>query len=75
VARRISLPRLTQRQRMARWQRDRRQQTVVITVFGAVLFFVLGLVAWAATDRYYTANLKPAATYDGRVFPMRDYKL
>jgi parvulin-like peptidyl-prolyl isomerase len=74
VARRISLPRLTQRQRMARWQRDRRQQTVVITVFGAVLFFVLGLVAWAATDRYYTANLKPAATYDGRAFPMRDYK-
>jgi parvulin-like peptidyl-prolyl isomerase len=74
VARRISLPRLTQRQRMARWQRDRRQQTVIVTVFGAVLFFVLGLVAWAATDRYYTANLKPAATYDGRVFPMRDYK-
>jgi len=59
---------------MARWQRDRRQQTVIVTVFGAVLFFVLGLVAWAATDRYYTANLKPAATYDGRVFPMRDYK-
>jgi parvulin-like peptidyl-prolyl isomerase len=74
VARRISLPRLTQRQRMARWQRDRRQQTVIVTVFGAVLFFVLGLVAWAATDRYYTANLKPAATVDGRVFPMRDYK-
>ena len=59
---------------MARWQRDRRQQTVVVTVFGAVLFFVLGLVAWAATDRYYTANLKPAATYDGRVFAMRDYR-
>ena len=59
---------------MARWQRDRRQQTVVLTVFGAVLFFVLGLVAWAATDRYYTANLKPAATFDGRVFPVRDYK-
>ena len=59
---------------MARWQRDRRQQAVIVTVFGAVLFFVLGLVAWAATDRYYSANLKPAATFDGRVFPMRDYK-
>jgi parvulin-like peptidyl-prolyl isomerase len=59
---------------MARWQRDRRQQAVIVTVFGAVLFFVLGLVAWAATDRYYTANLKPAATYDGRVFAMRDYR-
>ena len=59
---------------MARWQRDRRQQAVIVTVFGAVLFFVLGLVAWAATDRYYTANLKPAATVDGRVIPMRDYK-
>lgn len=59
---------------MARWQRDRRQQTVILTVFGAVLFFVLGLVAWAATDRYYTANLKPAVTVDGRAFPMRDYK-
>ena len=39
-----------------------------------MLFFALGLVAWAATDRYYTANLKPAATVDGRVFAMRDYK-
>jgi parvulin-like peptidyl-prolyl isomerase len=59
---------------MARWQRDRRQQTIVVTVFGAVLFFVLGLVAWAATNRYYTDNLKPAATFDGLVFPMREYK-
>jgi parvulin-like peptidyl-prolyl isomerase len=59
---------------MARWQRDRRQQTIVVTVFGAVLFFVLGLVAWAATGRYYTDNLKPAATLDGRVFAMREYK-
>ncbi|MDQ2950963.1 MAG: peptidylprolyl isomerase [Chloroflexota bacterium] len=74
MARRISLPRLTQRQRMARWQRERRQQTLVVTVFAATLFFVLGLVAWAATDRYYNANLKPAATVDGRVFAMRDYK-
>jgi parvulin-like peptidyl-prolyl isomerase len=74
VARRISLPRLTQRQRTARWQRERRQQTLIVTIFAAILFFTLGLVAWAATDRYYTANLKPAATVDGRVFAMRDYR-
>ena len=59
---------------MARWQRERRQQTVVVTAFAAVLFFALGLVAWAATDRHYTENLKAAATVDGRAFPMRDYK-
>jgi len=59
---------------MARWQRERRQQTVIVTIFSALLFFTIGLVVWAATDRYYTANLKPAATFDGRVFAMRDYK-
>jgi parvulin-like peptidyl-prolyl isomerase len=74
VARRISLPRLTQRQRMARWQRERRQQTVIVTIFSAILFFTIGLVAWAATDRFYTENLKPAVTIDGRSFAMRDYK-
>jgi parvulin-like peptidyl-prolyl isomerase len=74
VARRISLPRLTQRQRMARWQRERRQQTLIVTVFGAVLFFTMGLLAWAATDRYYTDNLKPAAILDDRTFAMRDYQ-
>ncbi|HLQ04615.1 MAG TPA: SurA N-terminal domain-containing protein, partial [Verrucomicrobiae bacterium] len=74
MARRISLPRLTQRQRMARWQRDRRQQTIIVTIFSAILFFTIGLVAWAATDRYYSANLKPAVTIDGRAFAMRDYK-
>lgn len=73
MARRIPLPRLTQRQRMARWQRERRQQALIITIFSAVLFFVLGLAAWAATDRYYTANLAPALTVDGASFPMRDY--
>ncbi|HEY6959876.1 MAG TPA: peptidylprolyl isomerase [Candidatus Limnocylindria bacterium] len=73
MARRIPLPRLTQRQRMARWQRERRQQAFIITIFSAVLFFVLGLAAWAATDRYYTANLTPALTVDGTSFPMRDY--
>ena len=59
---------------MARWQRERRQQTVIVTLFSAVLFFSLGLVAWAASDRYYSANLKPALNVEGRVFPMRDYK-
>lgn len=74
MARRIPMPRLTQRQRLARWQRERRQQAVVLTVFGAVLFFVLGLAAWAAADRYYAANLQPAVTYAGQLIPMRDYQ-
>jgi parvulin-like peptidyl-prolyl isomerase len=59
---------------MARWQRERRQQAIIVTVFSGLLFFTLGLVAWAATERFYTANLTPALTIDGRVFPMRDYK-
>lgn len=67
------MPRLTQRQRLARWQRERRQQAVVVTVFGAVLFFVLGLAAWAAADRYYQANLSPAVTYAGQLVPRRDF--
>lgn len=58
---------------MARWQRERRQQTVIVTIFSAVLFFTVGLVAWAATDRYYTENLKTAVVFDGRAIPMRDY--
>ena len=60
MSRRIPLPRLTRRQRSARWQRERRQQAVIVTVFSAVLFFVLGLVSWAASDNYYQSNLKPA---------------
>jgi len=59
---------------MARWQRERRQQAIIVTVFSAILFFTLGLVAWAATSRYYTENLAPAVTIDGRAFAMRDYK-
>ncbi len=59
---------------MTRWQRERRQQTVIVTVFSALLFFTLGLVAWAASDRYYTANLTPAMSVDGRTLPMRDYR-
>src|SRR5688500_8894995 len=68
------MPRLTQRQRLARWQRERRQQTVVVTVFSAVLFFVLGLAAWAAADRSYAANLTPAVSFAGQLLPMRDFQ-
>src|SRR4029077_16260593 len=73
MARRIPLPRLTRRQRTARWQRERRQQAVIVTVFSAVLFFVLGLVSWAASDSYYQSNLKPAMRFDGKVIPMRTW--
>jgi parvulin-like peptidyl-prolyl isomerase len=73
MARRIPLPRLTRRQRTARWQRERRQQAIIVTVFSAVLFFVLGLVSWAASDKYYQDNLKPALRFDGTVVPMRDW--
>lgn len=59
---------------MARWQRERRQQAVVVIVFSTALLFVLGLAAWAATNRYYADNLQPAAIYDGRVIPMREYQ-
>ncbi len=59
---------------MARWQRERRQQTLIVTIFSAVLFFTVGLVAWAATDRFYGENLKPAVKIDGRAIPMREYK-
>jgi len=73
MARRIPLPRLTRRQRSARWQRERRQQAIIVTIFSAVLFFVLGLVSWAASDKYYQDNLKPAMRLDGRVIAMRDW--
>src|SRR2546430_9397850 len=74
MARRIPLPRLTRRQRLARWQRERQQQALYVVVFSGILFFVVGLVAWAASDKYYTDNLKAALRFDGRVVPMRDYK-
>ena len=73
MARRIPLPRLTQRQRSARWQRERRQQTILVTVFSVLLFAALGLMAWAGASRYYTANLRPAASIDGRSIPYRAY--
>ena len=74
MARRIPLPRLTHRQRSARWQRERRQQAIIVVAFSAILFFVLGLMAWAGTDRYYRENLKPAATVDGRAIALRDWR-
>ena len=59
---------------MARWQRERRQQTIIVTLFSAILFFVLGLVAWAASSRYYTDNLKPAVMFDGHAVSLREYR-
>lgn len=73
MARRIPLPRLTRSQRTARWQRERRQQAIIVTAFSAVLFFVVGLIAWAASDRFYQENLKPALRFEGRAVAMRDY--
>src|SRR5438874_9551427 len=74
MARRIPLPRLTRRQRRARWQRERRQQAFIVVIFSAVLFFVLGLISWAASDKYCQDNLKPAMRFDGRAVAMRDWK-
>jgi parvulin-like peptidyl-prolyl isomerase len=59
---------------MARWQRERRQQTIIVTIFSAILFFTLGLVAWAASSRYYNDNLKPAMMFDGHAVSLREYK-
>ncbi len=59
---------------MARWQRERRQQTIIVTAFSAILFFTLGLVAWAGSSRYYDNNLKPALMFDGRSISLREYK-
>ena len=74
MARRIPLPRLSRRQRLARWQRERRQQAVYVVLFSAVLFFVIGLAAWAASDKYYQENLKAAMRIDGRATAMRTYR-
>src|ERR1700687_5117948 len=59
---------------MARWQRERRQQTIIVTIFSAILFFTLGLVAWAGSSRYYNDNLKPALMFDGRAVSLREYR-
>lgn len=74
MARRVPLPRLTNRQRVSRWQRERRQQTVVVTIFTAILLMALGLVAWAASERYYEEHLTPAVTIDGRDVAMREFE-
>ncbi|HEY8830208.1 MAG TPA: peptidylprolyl isomerase, partial [Candidatus Limnocylindria bacterium] len=73
MARRIPLPRLTQRQRQARWQRERRQQTIIIVVFTVLLCSAVGLMIWAGTNKYYDANLRPAALIDGHQLPYRLY--
>jgi parvulin-like peptidyl-prolyl isomerase len=73
VARRIPLPRLTQRQREARWQRERRQQSIIIVVFTVLLCSAVGLMIWEGANRYYDANLKPAAMIDGHGLPYRLY--
>ena len=73
MSRRIPLPRLTQRQRQARWQRERRQQAIIIVFFTVLLCSAIGLMVWAGTNRYYDANLKPAAMIDGHVLPYRLY--
>jgi parvulin-like peptidyl-prolyl isomerase len=67
------LPRLTQQQRMARWQRERRQQTIVVVVFTVLLCSAIGLAVWAGANRYYDANLRPAAMIDGHALPYRLY--
>lgn len=59
---------------MSRWQRERRQQAVIVTVFTAILVFVLGLAAWAASDRYYKENLTPVAEVSGMQIPRREYQ-
>lgn len=58
---------------MARWQRERRQRAIILVVFTVLLVSAVGLMAWAAAQRYYSANLIPAATVDGRVLPYRLY--
>lgn len=74
MARRVPLPRLTHRQRMSRSQRERRQQAITVSIFTAILVFVLGLAAWAASDRYYQANLTPVAEVSGLQIPRREYQ-
>ena len=58
---------------MARWQRERRQQLVYLTLFTTLLVFVLGLVGWSGASAYYDANLVPALKIGDRAIPMRDF--
>src|SRR5206468_10332535 len=51
-----------------------RQQAFIVVIFSAVLFFVLGLITWAASDKFYQDNLKPAMRFEGRAVALRDWK-
>ena len=73
MSRRIPLPRLTQQQRMARWQRERRQRAIILVAFTALLCTAIGLMVWAGANRYYDANLKTVAAIDGHNLPYRLY--
>ena len=73
MSRRIPLPRLTRQQRTARWQRERRQQAIILVVFTALLCSAIGLMVWAGANRYYDANLKTVASIDGHNLPYRLY--
>lgn len=59
---------------MARWQRERRQQTIIVVVFTVLLSSAIGLMVWAGANRYYDANLTPIATIDGHDLPSRLYQ-
>ena len=72
MARRITAA-ADQRQRRARWRRERRQRAIIIVVFTVLLCGAVGLLIWAGTNRYYDANLKPAALIDGHQLPYRLY--
>jgi len=58
---------------MARWQRERRQQTIIVVAFTVLLCTAVGLMVWAGANRYYDANLKAIASIDGHVLPSRVY--
>lgn len=73
MSRRIPLPRLTQQQRLARWQRERRQRAIILVVFTVLLCSAVGLMVWAGANRYYDANLKTVAAIDGHSLPYRLY--
>jgi len=73
MARRIPLPRLTQSQRSARWQREKRQRQVLLVLFSSVLMAAVALVVWNLANRFYDTNLKPAAFVGDVAVPYREY--
>jgi parvulin-like peptidyl-prolyl isomerase len=58
---------------MARWQRERRQQTIIVVGFTVLLCSAIGLMIWAGANRYYDANLKAIVSIDGHDLPSRLY--